>query len=319
MKALICGVSGQDGALLAEFLLKKNYEVFGTSRDASLNSFNNLIRLGIVEDVQKFSMAMNDFHSVLHTINTIKPDEIYNLAGQSSVSLSFEQPVETLDSIAGGTLNLLEAIRFNGCQVRFYNAGSCECFGNTGDKPADEETQFLPRSPYGVAKASAFWMANNYRTAYNLYACTGILFNHESELRPSRFVTQKIVQAAAKIASGKTERLRLGNIDIKRDWGFAPEYVQAMWLMLQLDQPEDFVIATGNTVSLEYFIETTFKYFDLNWKDHVESDKSFLRPADIPTSRANPAKANKILKLKSQTTVEEVIHSMCLAAKQTCE
>lgn len=192
MKALICGVSGQDGSLLARLLLEKNYQVFGTSRDADLNNFSNLTTLGIFDDVVKLSMAPSDFQNVLQIVSSIDPDEIYNLTGQSSVGLSFEQPAETMASIAQGTLNIVEAIRYTGSTARFYNAGSCECFGNTGDSAADETTPFSPCSPYGVAKASAFWMVNNYRHAYNLHACTGILFNHESALRPERLVTQKL-------------------------------------------------------------------------------------------------------------------------------
>jgi len=263
-KALICGVGGQDGAYLARFLIAKGYEVVGTSRDAMSNSFKSLEELGLLNEMQVVSMAINDFRSVFHTLKRFRPDEVYNLAGQTSVGLSFEQPVETMESIAGGTLNLLEAIRFFDYPVRFYNAGSSECFGDTGNIPATEQTPFKPRSPYAVAKASAHWMVNNYREAYGLYACTGILFNHESPIRPSRFVTQKIVRTAARIAKGSNEKLSLGNINIQRDWGWAPEYVEAMWEMLNAKQSEDFVIATGRTVSLEYFIARVFQHFSLD-------------------------------------------------------
>src|SRR6266568_5915916 len=235
-KALICGVSGQDGSYLAELLLKKGYEVHGTARDAQVTSFPNLLTLGIRERVTFHSMAPNDFRSVLQVMAKVIPDEVYNLAGQSSVGLSFEQPVETLESISVGTLNLLEVIRFIGRPIRLYNAGSGECFGDTGGAPEDENTPFRPRSPYAVAKATAHWEVANYREAYNLYACTGILFNHESPLRPERFVTRKIVKAACRIAAGSGEKLHLGNISIARDWGSAEEYVVAMWLMLQQDQ-----------------------------------------------------------------------------------
>ena len=200
MKALICGVSGQDGAFLSRLLLEKGYEVIGTSRDAMVSSFSNLKSFGIHSKVVIDSMAINDFRSVLQALHKHQPDEIYNLAGQSSVGLSFEQPVETMESIAIGTLNLLEAIRFSGKPIHFYNAGSSECFGDTGKYPANEETSFKPRSPYAVAKASAHNLVANYREAYNLYACTGILFNHESPFRPERFVTQKIVKTAVRIA-----------------------------------------------------------------------------------------------------------------------
>ena len=285
MKALICGVGGQDGAYLARLLLEKGYEVIGTSRDAMAASFWSLRHLDILSDVETVSMAINDFRSVLHTLKRYVPDEVYNLAGQTSVGLSFEQPVETMESIAGGTLNLLEAIRFVDCPIRFYNAGSGECFGDAGNEPANELTPFRPRSPYAVAKASAHWMVHNYREAYGLFACTGILFNHESPLRPSRFVTQKIVRTATRIAEGSKDKLRLGNIAIQRDWGWAPDYVEAMWRMLNADVPDDYVIATGCTVSLEYFIARVFEQFGLNWEDHVEIDCTLFRPTDILIGR----------------------------------
>ena len=246
-RALISGISGQDGAYLAKLLLDKGYEVFGSSRDAQMANFSNLKRLGIYDHIGFESMALNDFRSVLQTLAKVNPDELYNLAGQSSVGLSFQQPVETLESISVGTLNLLEAIRFIKLPVKFYNACSSECFGDTGGLAAIETTPFKPRSPYAVAKAAAFWELANYREAYGLFACSGILFNHESPLRPERFVTRKIVAAACRIAGGSKEKLRLGNISIARDWGWAPEYVEAMWLMLQQEQPDDYVIATGET------------------------------------------------------------------------
>jgi GDPmannose 4,6-dehydratase len=315
MRALICGVGGQDGAYLSRLLLDKGYEVIGASRDAMASSFNNLKDLGIRDKVITASMAISDFRSVLQTLHKYHPDEIYNLAGQSSVGLSFEQPVETMESIAIGTLNLLEAIRFYGEPIRFYNAGSSECFGDTGTVPANEETPFKPRSPYAVAKTSAHNLVANYREAYNLYACTGILFNHESPFRPERFVTQKIIRTAARIATGSDENLKMGNIDIQRDWGWAPEYVEAMWKMLQLDQPQDFVIATGKTVSLEYFIEYTFQLFGLNYKDYVVVNSDFYRPTDIHIGSANPSKANEVLNWRAQVNVEGVIEKMCNAAK----
>lgn len=314
MKALICGISGQDGAYLAQFLLGKGYEVIGTSRDALAIPFDNLRRLGIRDQVHTASMAINDFRSVLQILSEHAPDEIYNLAGQTSVALSFEQPVESMESIAEGTLSLLEAIRFTNRAIRFYSAGSSECFGNTGSEAANEHTPFKPRSPYAVAKASAHWLVRNYREAYDMKACTGILFNHESPLRPERFVTQKIVCAAARIAQGSDETLNLGNIDIIRDWGWAPDYVEAMWKMLQLENPNDFVIATGKSVSLESFIRMTFEYFDLDWKKHTNTHLDRHRPSDIPVSRANPTNANKLLGWQHQMTVEDVIAHMCNAA-----
>ncbi|MBD2699631.1 GDP-mannose 4,6-dehydratase [Spirosoma sp. BT702] len=305
-KALICGVSGQDGAYLAKLLLNKGYTVFGASRDAQMSSFGNLKRLGIYDDVKRVSISINDFRSVLQTLQRAKPDEIYNLAGQSSVGLSFEQPVETLESISVGTLNLLEAIRFTGLPIRFYNAGSSECFGDTGNVPADEQTPFRPRSPYGVAKAAAFWQVANYREAYQIYASTGILFNHESPLRPERFVTQKIVAAACRIAKGSRETLTLGNIDIARDWGWAPEYVEAMWLMLQQQNADDYVIATGKTHKLSRFIQVVFEAVELDWRQHVQTDPSFFRPTDIAEGYANPAKAKKQLNWEARCSMEDV-------------
>ena len=315
MRALICGVGGQDGAYLADLLLGKGYEVIGTSRDAMASSFGNLASLGIREKVTTTSMAITDFRSVLQTVAKFRPDEIYNLAGQSSVGLSFDQPVETIESIVIATLSLVEAIRFSGLPTRLYSAGSSECFGDTSITPATEDTPFHPRSPYAVAKAAAHNLIANYREAYNLYACTGILYNHESPLRPERFVTQKIVRAAARIAAGSSEKLAMGNIDIQRDWGWAPEYVEAMWKMLQLDHPQDFVIATGRTVSLEFFIAQAFQFFGLNYRDYLVVNPDLYRPSDIRTGSANPSKANNLLGWKARVEVEDVIEKMCIAAK----
>jgi GDPmannose 4,6-dehydratase len=309
-KALICGISGQDGAYLAKLLLSQGYEVYGGSRDAQMASLRNLHRLGIQEKVKVISISINDFRSVLQTLLKVKPDEVYNLAGQSSVGLSFEQPVETLESISVGTLNLLEAIRFSDLPIKFYNAGSSECFGDTGTIAADELTPFRPRSPYGVAKAAAFWQVANYREAYQLHACTGILFNHESPLRPERFVTQKIVAAACRIANGSNEALTLGNIDIARDWGWAPDYVEAMWLMLQHEKADDYVIATGQTNKLSKFIEVVFASVGLDWQDHVRTDESFYRPTDIAEGHANASKALDKLGWQAKHKMAEVAELM---------
>lgn len=308
--ALISGVSGQDGAYLAKLLLVKGYKVYGTARDAQIATFYNLERLGIRQDVTLLSMALNDFRSVLQTLAKVQPDEVYNLAGQSSVGLSFEQPVETLESISIGTLNLLEVIRFLQRPVRFYNAGSSECFGDTGGAPADEQTSFHPRSPYAVAKAAAHWQVSNYREAYSLYACTGILFNHESPLRPARFVTRKIIAAACRIAAGSKEKLNLGNISIARDWGWSPEYVDAMWRMLQQNAPHDYVIATGETNTLEEFVRQVFIQLGLSWSDHVETDPALLRPSEILVSKANPEKATLELGWKARYKMNDVIAMM---------
>ena len=309
-KALITGITGQDGAYLARLLIEKGYTVVGTSRDEQMAHFQGLDAMGIRERVRIESMVLNDFHSVLRVLRKVVPDEIYNLAGQSSVSLSFELPVETLESVTVGTLNLLEAIRFMDCPIRIYNAGSSECFGDTGPVPANEETPFRPRSPYGVAKSAAFWQVANYREAYGLYVCSGILFNHESPLRPERFVTQKIVAAAQRIAAGSKERLELGDTSIERDWGWAPEYVEAMWAMLQQERAEDYVIATGETRPLSYFVEQAFARLGLDSRDHVSSNPALRRPTDIPVSLANPAKAQLGLGWKARHRIDDVVRMM---------
>jgi GDPmannose 4,6-dehydratase len=309
-KALIIGVSGQDGSLLANLLLKKDYKVIGTSRDATTTNFANLARLGIMENISVDSVSLNDFRSVIQALKKHRPDEIYNLAGQSSVGLSFEQPVETFESISIAALNLLEAVRFMELPVRLYNAGSSECFGNTNGQPASEATPFHPRSPYAVAKAAAFWQVANYREAYHMFVCSGILFNHESALRPARFVTRKIVSEACRIAAGGMGKLHLGNISVHRDWGWAPEYVQAMWSMLQQDEPEDYVIATGRTYSLENFVAAVFANLDLDWHEHVDFDQNLQRPTDIDVSSADPAKAEKKLGWKATYAMPEVARMM---------
>jgi GDPmannose 4,6-dehydratase len=308
-KALIFGVSGQDGSYLAKLLLAKGYQVYGGSRDAESSNFENHRKLGIHDQIKYISVSLNDFRSVLQAIMKVQPDEIYNLAGQTSVALSFQQPVETLESISLGTLNILEAIRFSQLPIKFYNAGSSECFGNV-NFAVNEETPFRPRSPYGVAKATAFWQVANYREAYNLYACTGILFNHESPLRKERFVTRKIISTAYKISTGLNIKLSLGNININRDWGWAEEYVNAMWLMLQQNTSDDFVIATGRTTSLKDFIKITFNLLGLNWEDHVIVDEGLKRPTDISVGLANPEKAKRLLNWEAKIGIEEVIKLM---------
>lgn len=312
-KALICGVSGQDGAYLSQLLLSKGYQVWGTSRDAQVASFANLELLGIRQRVQMLSMAQSDFRSVLNTLSRSEPDEIYFLSGQSSVGLSFDQPAESIESIVYGALNLLEAVRFLGHQVRIYHASSSECFGDVplGER-ARELTPFRPRSPYGVAKASAHWLIANYREAYGLHCCNGILFNHESSLRPARFVTRKIVSAACRIATGSGERLSLGRLDIARDWGWAPDFVDAMWRMLQMEQPDDYVIATGVTHTLEDFVAQVFERLDMDWKEHVDTDPTLFRPSEIIHSAGDPAKAEQVLGWKASTSFPQLIERLVL-------
>ncbi len=309
-KALICGVSGQDGSYLSKLLIEKGYEVYGGSRDAQVSSFSNLRKLNIKDQIKCVSINISDFRSTLQTIIRIKPDEIYNLAGQTSVGLSFEQPVETLESISIGTLNLLEAIRFSQLPVKLYSAGSSESFGDTGELKANENTPFRPRSPYGVAKAAAFWEVANYREAYNIFACTGILFNHESPLRPDRFVTKKIIGTACRIYNGSSEKLVLGNINIERDWGWAPDYVEAMWLMLQQDEPDDYVISTGSTRTLKDFIKSTFNNLGLDPDKYLVVDNALLRPTDLKIGRSDPSKAYNKLGWKATFSMEDVVKFM---------
>lgn len=305
-RALITGISGQDGAYLANHLLGLGYELWGTSRDAQVASFRNLERLRIKEQVRLESLAVNDFRSVLQVLAKVQPDEVYNLGGQTSVSLSFQQPVETLESISVSTLNFLECIRFIGRPIRFYNAGSSECYGDLNGAPANELTPFRPRSPYAVAKATAYWQVANYREAYGLYACSGILFNHESPLRPERFVTKKIASAVARILLGRQKELVLGNTGVWRDWGWAPEYVQAMHSMLQLNEPQDFVIATGLSCSLQEFVEVAFRHVGLEPGRYVKVDKDLFRPTEIEVGRGDASKAASELNWQAQTKMPDV-------------
>jgi len=308
-RALIIGISGQDGAYLSKLLLDKGYQVYGASRDAEITSFKALRRLDSLDKVQLSSMSLTDFRSILQVLTRTQPDEVYNLAGQSSVGLSFQQPVETIESIAVGTLNLLEALRFLARPIRFYNAGSVECFGDTHEV-IDEHSPLRPISPYGVAKTAAFWEVANYRQAYGLFACSGMLSNHESPLRPERFVTRKIVAAACRIARGSTETLSLGNIGIVRDWGWAPEYVAAMWLMLQRDEPQDYVIGTGMSYTLREFVEHSFKNLGLDCRNHIQIRPELQRPPEIFQSRIDPSKARIELGWQAESTMPDVVRMM---------
>ncbi len=309
--ALICGITGQDGAYLARLLIGKGYKVYGTSRDAENARLSSLKILGVDGDIKIISMDAKDFTSVFSVVNQVNPDEIYYLAGQSSVGLSFELPSETIQSIVTGTLNFLEICRISKKEIRFYQAGSSECYGNTpSHKPANENSNFNPQSPYAVAKSSAYWLVNTYREAYNIYACTGILFNHESSLRPQRFVTQKIISGARDIANGKKDKLILGRLDISRDWGWAPEYVEAMWLMLQQDTPKDYIVATGHSHTLAEFIKYAFDYFDLEWTNYVVESEEFYRPSDILRSEADPSLIATDLDWKAKVTLPDIVLKM---------
>jgi GDPmannose 4,6-dehydratase len=277
----------------------------------------NLKKLGIADAVETMSMSHIDFRSVAQAIMLAEPDEIYNLAGQSSVGLSFQQPVETLDSIAVGTINLLEAVRLTQSNARIYQAGSSECFGDTGGKPANEETPFRPRSPYATAKAAAHWTVSNYREAHGLYASSGILFNHESPLRPDRFVTKKIVRGAIQI-SQTGGLLKLGDLDVSRDWGWAPDYVDAMWRMLQLDTPGDYVVATGESHSLREFCAAVFAELDLNMDEHVVIDPDLRRPSDIRMSVGDPSRAHRDFGWQAQYRMDDVVRMLVADARKEC-
>jgi GDPmannose 4,6-dehydratase len=315
-RALILGITGQDGSYLARFLLKRGYEVHGTSRDAQVARFEGLAALGIREAVRLSSASPVDFHSVAQTIERVAPDEIYNLSGQSSVALSFTQPAETIDSIIKGTLTLLEAVKLVRPGARFYNAGSSEGFGDTDGVAADEGTAFRPKSPYGVAKAAAVALVTNYRESYGLFACSGLLFNHESPLRLERFVTRKITRAAARIAQGSKERLVLGDLSIRRDWGWAPDYVDAMWRMLQQPAPQDIVVATGISHSLQDFVAAAFDQAKLDWREHVDRDGALARPSDITHSLGNAARAARLLGWKPQVGFAEIVARMVRAERE---
>ena len=295
--ALIIGISGQDGSYLASFLLDKGYKVYGTSRDAELNHFFNLKKL-------------NDLPSIIACLKKINPDEIYNLSGQSSVALSFDQPHETYKSIVEGTLNLLEAVKINNVKCRYYNACSSECFGDLGKIPADENTGFKPKSPYAIAKASAFWTSFIYRKSYKIFSSSGILFNHESPLRPNRFVTKKIIDAVVNISKGNKDVLELGALDIHRDWGWAPDYVEAMYLILQQENPSDFVICTGQTHSLREFVSEAFSLANLDYQNYTINLDLYARPTEIFYSAGNPKKAKEILGWTAKHSMKDVVKKL---------
>lgn len=307
--AIISGVSGQDGAFLANLLLEKGYHVVGTSRDVARANFDFLSKLNILDSIELVSLSPLDLMGMINTIKKHSPIEIYNLSGQSSVSLSFDQPHGTMESIIMGTLNFLEAIRFTNKEIKFYNAGSSEMFGSSSEK-VTERTRLSPQSPYAVAKASSFFEVANYREAYGLFAATGILFNHESPFRGNNFVTKKIIHAAVRIGGGSNEKLELGNINIKRDWGWAPEYMDAVWRMLQLPKPQDLIIASGQTHSLEYFLELAFKYFKLDWKDHVVFKDSLRRPSDLNAIYADSGEAKRVIDWTAKVGLPQIVNSM---------
>jgi GDPmannose 4,6-dehydratase len=314
-KALITGITGQDGSYLAEFLLSKGYAVYGVVRRASY--FNTQRIDHLYQDPHEKNVRLhllhgdlNDASSLNRIVKTVKPDEIYNLGAQSHVKVSFEVPEYTAEITALGSIRLLEAIRDSGIKTRFYQASSSEMFGGVLETPQTEKTPFNPRSPYAVAKVFSYWLTVNYREAYNMFACNGILFNHESPRRGETFVTRKITMALARIKHGVQDKLFLGNIDAKRDWGFAGDYVEAMWLMLQQSKPEDYVIATGETHSVKEFLQEAFSYAGLDWKKYVEIDKKYFRPTEVDVLQGNSAKARKILKWKPKVNFKQLVRMM---------
>ncbi|MCC6012444.1 GDP-mannose 4,6-dehydratase [Candidatus Caldipriscus sp.] len=325
--ALITGIRGQDGAYLAKLLLEKGYEVYGADRRSGEGGFWRLKELGIEKDVKIVYMDLLEFTNIFRTIEKIKPDEIYNLAAQSFVAASFEQPILTSDINSLGTLRLLEVIRTVKPDTKFYQASTSEMFGKAKTLPLNEESYFYPRSPYAVSKLFAHWITVNYREAYNIFACSGILFNHESPLRGTEFVTRKVSLAVARIKYGKQDKLVVGNLDAKRDWGYAPEYVYGMYLMLQNDKPDDFVLATGEAHSVREFIEEAFRVagFEIYWEGKgleekgrdaktgkvlVEVSPEFYRPAEVDVLVGDYSKAKRILGWEPKTTFKELVRIM---------
>lgn len=314
-KALITGITGQDGSYLAEFLLNKDYTVYGIIRRSS--SFNTQRLEHIYQKPQekhrKLNLVygdLNDASSLNLLIKTIRPDEIYNLGAQSHVKVSFEVPEYTAEVTGLGTLRLLEAIRDSGVKTRFYQASSSEMYGKVVETPQSEKTPFYPRSPYGAAKVYGYWITVNYREAYNMFACNGILFNHESPRRGETFVTRKITMGLARIKHGLQEKLYLGNLDAKRDWGYAGDYVEAMWRMLQQPKPDDYVIATGQTHSVREFLQEAFGYAKLDWRKFVEIDKRYLRPTEVDLLLGDSSKARRILKWKPKVDFSTLVRMM---------
>lgn len=308
--ALITGITGQDGAYLAKLLLAKGYKVYGLDRRTSTVTNERLKYLAVEGQVEIIDGDLTDISSIIRAINIAQPHEFYNLAAQSFVHTSFNQPILTAQVTGVGVLNCLEAIRMTDPKIRFYQASTSEMYGKIRQPVQDEDTPFHPRSPYGAAKMFGHWITVNYRESYNLFACSGILFNHESPLRGIEFVTRKVTDAAARIKLGKQKELRLGNIDAKRDWGFAGDYVEAMWLMLQQDKPDDFVIATGRTTTVRDMCKIAFSHLGLNYEDYVVIDPKFYRPAEVDILLGSPAKAKAKLGWEPKTSLEELITMM---------
>ena len=326
-KALITGINGQDGAYLAKFLINKGYKVYGTCRRSTSEKFTRLKLLDVFDKIELFDFDLLEMTNIYETIKLIKPNEVYNLAAQSFVPSSFNVPILTTDINALGTIRILEAIRSIDKKIKFYQASTSEMFGKVKEIPQNEETPFYPRSPYGVAKLYAHWITINYRESYKMHASSGILFNHESPFRGTEFVTKKITSALSRIKLGSKEVLKVGNVDAKRDWGYAMDYVEAMWLMLQQNEPDDYVIATGKTTSVRDFINLCLNYLKFNYKwvgtgynekvIDMESkrtliivDKKFFRPAEVDLLIGNNSKAKRILKWKPKTSLKKLVKIM---------
>jgi GDPmannose 4,6-dehydratase len=307
-KAFITGITGQDGSYLAEILLEKDYEVYGMIRRSS--SFNTARIDHIFGDVELVFGDLTDGSVLNRLMRTIQPDEVYNLGAQSHVQVSFEIPEFTADTTGMGTLRLLDAIREEGVRCRFYEAGSSEMFGQAVETPQTEETPFHPRSPYGVSKVFGYWITRNYREAYGMYAVNGILFNHESPRRGPTFVTRKITRAIGAILRGEQDELRLGNLDAKRDWGFARDYMEGAWRMLQMDSPDDYLLATGETHSVREFLDEAFRYAGLEWEKYVKIDKRYFRPAEVDALLGDASKARARLGWEPSVRFPELVRMM---------
>jgi GDPmannose 4,6-dehydratase len=309
--ALITGITGQDGSYLAEFLLEQGYKVYGMVRRASVDKFERIAH--IMDKVELLQGDLLDQYSLISVLKDSQPAEVYNLAAQSFVPTSWAQPVLTSEFTAIGVTRMLESIRLVDPTIRFYQASSSEMYGKVRETPQSEETPFYPRSPYGVAKAYGHYITVNYRESYNLFATSGILFNHESPRRGLEFVTRKVTDGVAKIKLGRAQELRLGNLDARRDWGFAGDYVRAMWLMLQQETPDDYVIATGETRTVRELVQTAFEYVGLDWQQYVKVDKAFLRPAEVDLLVGDCAKAKSKLGWQPSVSFEKLIHMMVQA------
>lgn len=308
--ALITGITGQDGAYLAHFLLQQGYQVVGLLPQRSSTSFWRLDELNIRDNIRFVHGDLTDVSSLIKVIKETRPDEIYNLAAQSFVGGSWKQPILTCNVTGLGVLHVLEAARLSNRPCKIYQASSSEMFGLVQQPVQNENTPFYPRSPYGVAKLFGHWITVNYRESYGMFACSGILFNHESPLRSLHFVTRKVTHAVARIVCGVQSTVKLGNLEARRDWGFAGDYVEAMWMMLQQEQPEDFVIATGRTVDVRYLCETAFRYVGLDYEDYVECDPALFRPAEVDVLTGDASKARAKLGWKPKTSFEAMIHMM---------